>query len=221
MAAKQRRSEITVERLLTAALKVWAAGGGQGLSVQAVTEVSGVSQGSLYHHFGSLDGLAAALYTRCTAEMFDEILDRLRHARTAREGVHAIVRGYLGFTGQRPDAAWFIHASAYAGYLAAHAEQIWAAKQEKLEAVAAWLRPRVAAGEIAAIPEPLMEMLLIGPVAETARRWLSRVPGIDLDEAAQVLPDRIWRSVRPDPPPPTADHTPEESPAPPPAQEPR
>ncbi|MFG3604665.1 hypothetical protein [Micromonospora chersina] len=56
----------------------------------------------------------------------------------------------------------------------------------------------MAAGEFATLPEPLVEMLLIGPVAETARRWLAGVPGIDLGQAARVLPDRIWRSLAPD-----------------------
>jgi hypothetical protein len=67
-----------------------------------------------------------------------------------------------------------------------------------MAAVAGWLRPRMAAGEIATLPEPLIEMLLIGPVAETARRWLAGVPGIDLRQVARVLPDRIWRSLAPD-----------------------
>jgi hypothetical protein len=39
-------------------------------------------------------------------------------------------------------------------------------------------------------------MLVIGPVAETARRWLAGAPGIDLTTAAAVLPERIWRSIR-------------------------
>src|SRR3712207_7429013 len=46
------------------------------------------------------------------------------------------------------------------------------------------------------IPEPLVEVLLIGPVAETARRWLSGMPGLDIADAIEVLPERIWQSLR-------------------------
>ena len=44
--------------------------------------------------------------------------------------------------------------------------------------------------------DPLTEMLVIGPVAEAARRWLGGAPDIDLTTAARLLPERIWHSVR-------------------------
>lgn len=46
------------------------------------------------------------------------------------------------------------------------------------------------------MPEALLEMLIIGPVAEVARRWLAGAPGSDIEEASRLLPERIWRSVR-------------------------
>jgi hypothetical protein len=41
-------------------------------------------------------------------------------------------------------------------------------------------------------------MLVIGPVAETARRWLAAAPGIDLAQASRPLPERIWHSINTD-----------------------
>jgi AcrR family transcriptional regulator len=198
MSPKQQRGEATVDRLLTAALEVYASSGQQGFTVNAVTEASGVSLGSLYHHFGSFDGLAAALYTRCMQELFDELTAAVTRTRTARTGVRALVRAYLRFTEERPDAALFIHASAYSGYLVAHADRIRTAKAVMLGGIVDWMRPRIEAGEILPTPEPLVEALVIGPVAETARRWLSSTYDIDLAQAARILPDRIWRSLRPD-----------------------
>ncbi|MGP8304089.1 TetR/AcrR family transcriptional regulator [Streptomyces inhibens] len=198
MSPKQQRGEATVDRLLTTALQVYASSGQQGFTVNAVTAASGVSLGSLYHHFGSFDGLAAALYTRCMGQLFDELTTALTRTRTARTGVRALVGAYLRFTEEHPDAALFIHASAYSGYLAAHADQIRAAKAVMLGGVVEWMRPRIEAGEIAPTPEPLIEALVIGPVAETARRWLSSTYDVDLAQAARILPDRIWRSLRPE-----------------------
>ncbi|SCG34843.1 TetR/AcrR family transcriptional regulator [Micromonospora coxensis] len=198
MSPKQQRGEATAQRLLDSALAVFEAAGQPGFTVHAVTAASGVSLGSLYHHFGSFDGLAAALYSQCMSALFDDLIAALTRARTARTGVRAIVVAYLRFTEENPAAARFIHASAHAGYLATHADQVAAAKAPQLAAVAGWLRPRMAAGEIATLPEPLVEMLMIGPVAETSRRWLAGVPGIDIRQAARVLPDRIWRSLAPD-----------------------
>ncbi|MBW1600351.1 TetR/AcrR family transcriptional regulator [Streptomyces sp. JJ38] len=198
MARKQQRGEATVDRLLTAALEVFAASGQQGFTVNAVSRASGVSLGSLYHHFGSFDGLAAALYTRCMRELCTEVAQALTRSRTARTGIRALVRAYLRYTEEHRDAALFVHASAYAGYLDAHAEEVRAAKEPLLAAIEEWLVPRIEAGEVAPLPGPLIEVLVIGPVAEAARRWLSSTYDADLAQAARLLPDRIWHAVRAD-----------------------
>lgn len=194
---KQQRGQATVDLVLNSALRVYAEAGQQGFTVNAVTKASGVSLGSLYHHFGSFDGLAAALYTRCMGELFEQMIAALLRTRTARTGVRALVRSYLRFTEEHRDAALFLHASAYSGYLAVHAEEISAAKSVMLQPMAQWFGARVAKGEIATMPGPVIEVLVMGPVAETARRWLSSTYEIDLDEAAKLLPDSIWRSLRP------------------------
>ncbi|MEU4210865.1 TetR/AcrR family transcriptional regulator [Streptomyces sp. NPDC026206] len=198
MSPKQQRGEATVEQLLTTALRVYASAGQQGFTVNAVTAASGVSLGSLYHHFGSFDGLAARLYTRCMEQLFDGMIVALRRSRTPRTGIQALVKAYLRFTVEHRDAALFLHASAYSGYLDGHAEEIRAVKQATFGDIAAWLRPSIEAGEIAPLPTPLIEVLVIGPVAETARRWLSSTYDIDLNQAVRILPDRIWRSLQPD-----------------------
>jgi AcrR family transcriptional regulator len=189
---KQRRGEETKQRLLAAALKTHESGD---LAVQSVLAESGVSLGSLYHHFGSFDGLAASLYAQCMAELLDHILEALERARTARTGVQAVVTAYLSFVQDQSPKARFIHASAYASYLPTHATMIAETKTPRMTRMAAWLAPHVAAGAIADLPDPLTEMLLIGPVAELSRRWLNNTD-IDLAKAAELLPPRIWSALR-------------------------
>jgi AcrR family transcriptional regulator len=191
---KQRRGEETQQRLLDAALAVHAEAGQDGFTVQAVVTKSGVSLGSLYHHFTNFDGLAAALYARCMANLLDDITTALERARTARGGVRAVVTTYLTFVADQPAEARFIHASAYASYLPAHEEVITAMKAPRMARMARWLAPHVAAGSIVDLPDPLTEMLLIGPVAELSRRWLNGAD-IDLAKASKLLPDRIWCSL--------------------------
>jgi len=199
MSPKQQRGAETAQRLLDAALAVHEAQGPDHFTVQAISAASGVSLGSLYHHFGSADGLAAALYARCMAELLGAVAAPLATAPTAEQGIRAIAVAYLAFVADRPAAARFVHVSSASGYLAAHAEPIAAAKKPAIEPIVEWVRPHVLAGRIVDLPDALLEMLIIGPVAETARRYLAGVPGLDLDEAIRVLPERIWRSVRAEP----------------------
>ncbi|GAA3113662.1 TetR/AcrR family transcriptional regulator [Streptosporangium carneum] len=200
MSPKQRRGAATADRVLAAALDLYAAEGLSGLTMTALIAETGVSSGSLYHHFGSLGGLTAALYAHCMSELLDTLVAALERSRTARAGVRALVEAYLRFAQDNRPAAHFIHASSYADFLPAHAERVAEAKAPRMRRIAEWLRPHVEAGHVIALPDPLTEMLVIGPVAETSRRWLAGAPDVDLTVAARLLPERVWQSVRGDSP---------------------
>ncbi|MEV4169229.1 TetR/AcrR family transcriptional regulator [Nonomuraea sp. NPDC049709] len=188
---QHKRSEETIRKLLDTALEVYPGD----FTLRAMTARSGVSMGSLYHHFGSLEGLAAALYGRCMDELLDRMGAAVEEAADARDGVRRAVVAYLGFTADHPDKARFIHAAPYALDLGPYAERIAAAKAPRLERLNGWIRGHMDAGTVARLPVAQVEMLLIGPVAEVTRRWLAGAPEIDLEESARILPDRIWRSL--------------------------
>ena len=196
MSPEQRRGRATRLRALAAALDVYAEHGTEGFTVHAVSARGGVSVGSLYHHFGSVDGLAAAVYAWCLTRLLDAVVEAVERAASARAGIHAVVVAYLRFTHDEPAAARFVHASSYASFLPAHAPAVAAAKAPYMDRLMTWMRPHVAGGRIVDLPEPLLETLIVGPPAETARRWLAGAHDIDLREAIEHLPERVWRSVR-------------------------
>lgn len=199
MAAKHGRGAETTRRILDAALAVHRKGGHAGFTVHAVAAESGASLGSLYHHFKSIDGVAAELYAECMAHLLDDLAAALARSRTARSAIVAFVRAYLEFARRRPDEARFIHGAASGGFLASHAARLAEAKAPHMAPIAAWVEKHVASGDLVAIAPPLFEMLVVGPVAELTRRWLAGAADLDLAEAARVLPERIWCSVRPEP----------------------
>lgn len=196
MSPKQQRGEATVEQVLDAALRVYAASGDQGLTVSAVTKASGVSPGSLYHHFGSLDGLVASLVLRWLSRLLSEVAGALERTRTARTGIRAVVRAYLGFVRDHPDAARLVHSVAADRYGMAHAKEIRDSQEARLSPIADWIRERLDSGELTPLPVPVIESLVLGPVVAVARRRLT-LGDVDLDGAVRDLPERIWRSVSP------------------------
>ncbi|MEV5608088.1 TetR/AcrR family transcriptional regulator [Streptomyces sp. NPDC052225] len=197
MTPKQQRGAETADRLLDAALQVYADAGEQGVTVSALTRTSGVSLGSMYHHFGSVDGLMDALLMRWLTRLLGELTAALERSRTARTGIKAVVRAYLGFVREHPDAARLLHSSYADRMNMAQARQVRDAQEARLSPMAAWVDGRIAAGELAPLPLPLIEGLILGPVVATARRHLSGLDDVDLAQAARVLPDRIWRSLAP------------------------
>ncbi|MEV1000660.1 TetR/AcrR family transcriptional regulator [Nonomuraea sp. NPDC050202] len=188
---RHKRSEETVRKLLDTALEIYP----DDFTLRALTTRSGVSMGSVYHHFGSLEGLAAALYSRCMGALLDALVAAVEEAADARDGVRRVVTAYLGFTAGHADQARFIHAAPYAIDLGPYAERIAADKAPRLARLNGWILGHMDAGTVARLPVAQVEMLLVGPVAEVTRRWLAGAPEIDLAEAARVLPERIWRSL--------------------------
>ncbi|MER6531567.1 TetR/AcrR family transcriptional regulator [Streptomyces sp. NPDC001508] len=195
---KQQRGQATVDQLLAAALQVYADEGQQGFTVTAVVKASGVSLGSLYHHFGSFDGLAVALYIRCMERLFASLADALERSRTARSGLRRLVDAYFRFTREHRDAALFLHGSVYAGYIGKHAQRIQTAKETQTAPMVRWLGERMRRGEIAPLSPAVVEIIVMGPITEAARRWLSSTYTLDLAEIQRDLPDVIWRSLAPD-----------------------
>lgn len=152
MSPKQQRGEATVELLLDAALRVYADAGEQGLTVSAVTKASGVSLGSLYHHFGSLDGLLAALTQRWLGRLLGEMVTALGHTRTARTGIQAVVRAYLQFVQEHRDAALLLHSSTADRFSMAQGKELRDAQEARLSPFAVWLSAHIESGEVAPLP---------------------------------------------------------------------
>ncbi|MGW7413031.1 TetR/AcrR family transcriptional regulator [Streptomyces sp. NPDC054863] len=196
MSPKQQRGEATVDQVLASALRLHASSGEAGLTVSAITKASGVSAGSVYHHFGSLSGVFHALALQCTGRLLDEIVAALRSATGARSGVDATVRAYLAFVQAHPDEARLLHSATVDHAFMAQAREIRDSQEARLSPIAHWIRAHTEAGELTVLPVPVIEALVMGPVVAVARRWLS-VGDIDLSEAARTLPDHIWRAVGP------------------------
>ncbi|MFE7757013.1 TetR/AcrR family transcriptional regulator [Streptomyces sp. NPDC057418] len=195
MSPKQHRGEVTSGLLLDAALSVYVASGEQGLTVSAVTRASGVSLGSLHHHFGSLDGLYAALTDRWPDRLLGEPAAALLNARTARTGIQAVVRAYLAFIQENRGPALLLHSAVADRRGMARGREVRDNQEARVPGLTLWILARIESGELAPPPPPLIESLVLGPVVGVARRRLSGIEDVDLDEAARVLPERIWRSV--------------------------
>lgn len=192
MTAKQDRGRQTIRSLLDAALDIFADEGVEGFTITSVVNRSGVSVGSLYHHFGSFDGLSTALYAQCTAEVMDTMIDTMHRASTARTGIEAMARSYLRWSRDHRPKSLVLHTARESEYRPAVTE----VKRSRLGEIEKWLMPHIEAGRVQALSPVVIELLTMGPLAMTVGRWLENMPGIDLDEAIAVMPECIWSSVK-------------------------
>ncbi|MEV3952309.1 TetR/AcrR family transcriptional regulator [Streptomyces halstedii] len=194
MSPKQQRGEVTVEQVLDTAMRIYASSGEAGLTLGALTKASKVSSGSIYHHFGSLDGVIAALALRSLDQLLHTLATAVSEAANARSGIQAAVLAYLDFAKNHPEAARIMHSVTADRESMTRAGPLRESQEARLSPIALWIRAHQESGELADLSAPVIESLAMGPVVAVVRRWLT-VGDIDLEDAARTLPEHIWRSV--------------------------
>src|SRR5438046_1582005 len=88
------------EEILASALRCFGRNGYSNTTIEDIRRASGASIGSLYHHFGGKDRIAAALYVEGLAGYQSAFLAALLPHDDARAGIEAVVRGHLRWVRQ-------------------------------------------------------------------------------------------------------------------------
>lgn len=194
--SKQARGHQTVERVLDVALEAVSMGGVHTLTISTLSAASGVSVGSLYHHFGARDGVLIALYRRCLTSMLHAICDAVLARTSARDGITALVRAYIQWVRQSPQQARVIYAIGHSDLARARSSELDAISRRLTAPLFAWLQPHVQSGALMSLPATLFETIVIGPASETCRRILAGTPGYSFAEAEALLPPLAWRALK-------------------------
>src|SRR5947209_10001175 len=155
------------QAILDAALHLFATRGLRGTSVEDICTASGASNGSVYHHFGSKEGIAAMLYATAIDDYQRGALTVFRNASSAEAGFRGCVEHYLQWVDDHRDLAVLMLA-VEAGDVRELAAGHVAALNEAFRAeIGEWMRGRAAAGELPDIAPDLMMPAVLGP----ARRF--------------------------------------------------
>src|SRR3954469_11144991 len=95
------------QAILDAALEAIEAKGVLAATLDDIREGSGASIGSIYHHFGDKEGIAAALHVQLLTDWQRGFVKALRN-RGAEEGVRAAVDHHLRWAARNPPAIRFL-----------------------------------------------------------------------------------------------------------------
>ncbi|WP_020500414.1 TetR/AcrR family transcriptional regulator [Sciscionella marina] len=94
-----------LDQVLDAAEHLIATRGAAELTVRGLATESGVSNGAIYHAFGSLPALLARVWLRAATDFLDRQETLATEAGDPEEAVRAAARAPAVFAGDRPDAA--------------------------------------------------------------------------------------------------------------------
>ena len=192
-------STVTADRrgeILEAALAVFTRHGYQRATIEEIRAASGASTGSIYHHFGGKEELAAALYVEGLRAYQRSFLDVLARGDDAEGTVRAIVANHLDWVASNPEMARYLLSTRAAEVVRATDRELRTMNRGVIGATREWIDREVDAGVLRALPTALYYAILIGPAQEFARQWLRARDAEAMREAERVLPDAAWRAVR-------------------------
>ncbi|RJP22892.1 MAG: TetR/AcrR family transcriptional regulator [Candidatus Abyssobacteria bacterium SURF_5] len=194
--AKHKKSEQRKEDILTAALACFAEHGYPNTTMQDIRERSGASNGSIYHHFSSKEGIAAALYVEAIIDYQARILEALERTPQAREGVRAIIGSHLDWVSEKPEWARYLMEMRHAEFMKSAEESLAEANKKFITAFIDWLRPNLKSGAIRRLPADLFLSLVLGPCQEYVRIWLEEKFYTSMAAAKEELANGVWSAVR-------------------------
>jgi AcrR family transcriptional regulator len=178
------------EQILDAALDSFGASGE--VAIEEVRRRSGASVGSIYHHFGGKDGIAAALFVEVLRGYQAGVMRALERADGAEQGVEALVRHHLRWVERNSERARFLLRGGALREPAA--AELRALNRDLSTALDGWVERQ---GEIRELPREVFYAVVIGPAQEVSRLWLSgRVASLRRLEGE--LAAAAWRAVRAD-----------------------
>lgn len=187
---KSRKQEI-----LDAALECFTEHGIEATTIDMIRERSGASVGSMYHHFGNKESIAAALYVDALAEHSDYQQQLLAKAKTAEEGVKSIAYAYVDWVSANPVKARYV---LYSRGIIAKSDkggELMERTRQHVAGVQAWFKPFIEDGTLKKLPLEVYGSLITGPAHDYARLWLSGRAKADIKAYREIFADAAWNAV--------------------------
>ncbi len=185
----------TRTRVLAAALDCFSELGYGATRINHIQRRSGVSVGSIYHHFGTKDGVALALYDECLTAYRSGLLATVEAADGAEALIRDAIAWQLDWAAADPARMRFLLGMQRDEPLARADGVTRQSNAAFLRALFALLLPYMAAGQIASLPPAVLAAQIVGPAQELIRYWLAASDQVDLGAARDALAAAAWRAL--------------------------
>ncbi len=199
MQAKNRRGDGAGSRaaVIEAALWCFVERGIAETKIATIRRRSGVSVGSIYHHFGGKDGLAAAVYLEGLKRYHEALLEEARRKKSARSLVYTIVQHHLDWSAEHPAWMGYLMNMRRSRPVLVADDRIREVSRELVRELSRLIYPYIEKGEMVRLPMQLYTPLIIGPAQELVRQWLRDPERIDLHKMKGPLAQVVWKALQP------------------------
>lgn len=201
----QAKTEAKKRQILVIALQCFTEHGIEGTTIDMIREASGMSVGSLYHHFGNKDKIAAAVFIQGMREFSELLQGYLAQADTpvsldargrAEHGVKAIVYANVDWISQQPDWARFVFYHRSIVSKGGGGSKLASDIQLFFQQLITWFKPYAQQGILRSISIELLSSLISGPCHDYARHWLAGRYKTPLAEHREEFANAAWNAVK-------------------------
>ena len=201
----------TSNKILVAALSVFAERGYETATIHEIRSRAGVSNGSLFHFFPAKEDIAGALFAAGMATYQEGMAETLRlYAADAEAGIRAALRFHLKWVESHATLAPLLFDRGRLDWSPDYLATIQAANDSLREVVARWSQPHIGSGRLRPVSPAILLACLIGPAQMACRPWLAGKSKVAPSQWAPALEEAAWMALGE---PPSPDELPETYPA--------
>lgn len=166
----------TRERVLDAARGLFFAQGVEHSTIAEICRLSGVSNGSVFHHFGSKEAIALEIFLAVRRDYWQQVLAAMEACAEVPDAAEASVRAAFAFQHDNPEAYAFMLDTSAAPWVLRQTTALKDLNAAFSERAMRWAVPHVAAGKLPALSIHTFGALIFGLpqwIAREARAGLS------------------------------------------------
>jgi AcrR family transcriptional regulator len=180
------------ERILDAALELFAERGFHGTAVPLVSERAKVGAGTIYRYFESKEALVNALYRRSKQAVIDSVLADFPLSAAPREQLASFLRRLIRFARENPAAFRFLEHHHHAPYLDARSREV---EESAMVLVKGLLAETSRRGLTKNVDPTLLAALVWGGVVRLVKE--AEDGKIVLDEPTLAAAEQVlWEAIR-------------------------
>jgi len=192
----------TNDRILKKALELFSEKGYDATSVREICEAAGITKPTLYHFYGSKEGVYRAIVDGALERFRAQLIESLSGEGTLRDRLARMAHAYLGGAAREPDLARFIMALIHDAPRSAPATDFVGFYQAILDELARTVDAAAARGEVAPGPSDVRLLVFMGALGEAMHGHLLVGRPVLTPELADTLVDTVlggWTPSRHEP----------------------
>lgn len=184
------------KEIIEAALECFTQSGTTDALINDICRKSNCSSGSIYHHFGSKEQLAGAVYLEGIADYQEGYINALESSVGAEAGVYAVIAYHLEWVVKKPDWALFLIRERHSSFMGEQEKELCRLNQEFVKRISAWFNTHIVSGTIKKLSPELYQAILMGPVQEYIENYLLPGQKKDIQYVSEELGFCAWIALR-------------------------